>query len=193
MFPSLQSPTLILILCLTFSCGPSSSADRGEPLTGEATTDTSPPVTNPTLTEGSHPTSCGAPNQDLTPIDCTENGDEDAQCVYSNHCYCNVDAGFECAVVSAAGSLRECDPGISCLPAQDTTPDINEGSHPTSCGSPTQDLTPIDCTLNGDVNAQCVFSNHCYCTAADGFKCESVSEWDSTEECDPGIPCIPAS
>ncbi|MBT6434516.1 MAG: hypothetical protein HOK97_21250 [Deltaproteobacteria bacterium] len=68
---------------------------------------------------------------------------------------------------------------------------IHVGSSPTSCGSESQGLEPVDCTMHGDVNAFCVFSNHCFCSAADGFQCESESQWQSLEECNPGSTCIP--
>ena len=68
---------------------------------------------------------------------------------------------------------------------------IHVGSSPTSCGSESQGLEPIDCTMHGDVNAFCVFSNHCFCSAVDGFQCESESQWQSLEECNPGSTCIP--
>ena len=73
----------------------------------------------------------------------------------------------------------------------DTAEDIFVGSHPTSCGSPDQGLEPVDCTENGDVNAQCVFSNHCYCNNDEGFQCPAESQWNSLQECDPGQTCIP--
>ena len=76
----------------------------------------------------------------------------------------------------------------------DTDPpedDFFTGSAPTSCGAPNQGLEPVDCTENGDVNAQCVFSNHCYCNNDDGFQCPEESQWGSLQECDPGQTCIP--
>jgi len=66
------------------------------------------------------------------------------------------------------------------------------GSVPTSCGSPGQGLEPVDCTKNGDTNAQCVFSNHCMCTVADGFECETSGEVVSAE-CVPGSSCVSAT
>lgn len=62
------------------------------------------------------------------------------------------------------------------------------GSAPDSCGSPVQELVPIDCTAHGDTGAQCVFSNHCYCT--ENFQCETTEEGFGNE-CGPGIPCVP--
>ena len=75
--------------------------------------------------------------------------------------------------------------------AEDDEGSIHVGSSPTSCGSESQGLEPIDCTMHGDVNAFCVFSNHCFCSAVDGFQCESESQWQSLEECNPGSTCIP--
>ena len=72
------------------------------------------------------------------------------------------------------------------------TPDepLNTGSHPTSCGAESQGLEPVDCTEHGDVNAQCVFSNHCYCTLEDGYVCEEKEDWMDVEECAPGSTCV---
>jgi hypothetical protein len=46
---------------------------------------------------------------------------------------------------------------------------------------------PIDCTAYGDVDAICVFSNHCYCS--EGFRCALESEWG--QECDQRVTCVP--
>ncbi len=67
----------------------------------------------------------------------------------------------------------------------------NMGSVPTSCGSESQGLEPVDCTMHGDANAQCVFSNHCMCNVEDGFECDSKPEDRTFEECNPGSTCIP--
>ena len=77
--------------------------------------------------------------------------------------------------------------------AEAEQPDDNfiDGSSPTSCGSPDQGLEPIDCTAHGDINAQCVFSNHCYCNIDEGFVCEVDSDWGSNQECAPGSSCVP--
>lgn len=64
------------------------------------------------------------------------------------------------------------------------------GTAPTSCGSVAQGLTPIDCTKYGDSGAGCVFSNHCSCSANDGFVCEGWKEGDGVE-CLPGMYCVP--
>ena len=61
------------------------------------------------------------------------------------------------------------------------------GQIPTSCGSPDQGLTPVDCTARGDTAAQCVFGNHCWCS--EGFRCEVRGEFEP--ECDPGVVCVP--
>ncbi len=61
---------------------------------------------------GQIPTSCGAPDQGLVPIDCTARGDADAFCVFGNHCGCS--EGFRCEV---RGDFEpECDPGVVCVP-----------------------------------------------------------------------------
>ncbi len=61
---------------------------------------------------GYYPTSCGAPNQGLIPVDCTAKGDAKAMCVFSNHCMCT--DGFECETKSPFG--KECNPGDICVP-----------------------------------------------------------------------------
>jgi hypothetical protein len=77
---------------------------------------------------------------------------------------------------------------------EDTAPADAEpeglGTAPTSCGAIDQGLTPIDCTKYGDSGAGCVFSNHCSCSANDGFVCEGWKEGDGVE-CLPGIYCVP--
>ena len=73
--------------------------------------------------------------------------------------------------------------------ASDPT-DVNVGNSATSCGSPDQGLTPIDCTEEGDAQAECVFSNHCLC--GEGFVCADDSENFTEQECAPGVMCVPA-
>ena len=130
---------------------------------------------------GSTPVSCGAESQGLRPVDCTSAGDQDAQCVFSNHCMCS--EGFECQAETMWPGTRECDPGSICVPAEP----VRVGSDPSSCGAEQQGLTPVDCTAGGDENAFCVFSNHCACS--EGYVCE-ISE--APGECEPGEGCRPA-
>lgn len=85
------------------------------------------------------------------------------------------------------------DPADAAPLADDGVPEVDAevddrfpGSFAESCGSPTQDLEPIDCTAQGDEGAFCVFSNHCLCS--DGFVCEGASEGG---ECEPGVICVP--
>lgn len=61
-----------------------------------------------------------------------------------------------------------------------------EGARNDSCGDQMQGLTPVDCTALGDVNAFCVFSNHCLCST--GFVCEVSGV---SGECAPGQRCEP--
>ena len=63
------------------------------------------------------------------------------------------------------------------------------GSVPASCGAEGQGLVPVDCTEHGDVNATCVFSNHCACSLDDGFECEEP-RWEDSRECAEGSTCI---
>ena len=60
-------------------------------------------------------TSCGASDQGLTPIDCTQYGDKNAVCVFSNHCMCSTEDGFACETAGQWGD-KECDPGVYCKP-----------------------------------------------------------------------------
>lgn len=70
----------------------------------------------------------------------------------------------------------------------DAEPDtFNVGNIATSCGSPTQDLTPVDCTQHGDTNSYCVFSNHCACGEA--YVCSTLPL--AGNECQPGSTCVP--
>jgi hypothetical protein len=129
---------------------------------------------------GQIPTSCGAEGQGLMPVDCTRAGDEDAQCVFSNHCLCS--DGFECESETMWPGTSECDPGSVCIPAQPE----RVGSEATSCGSPDQGLDPVNCTELGDEDAFCVFSNHCSCSAR--FICEGSG---TPGECAAGQRCEP--
>ncbi len=61
---------------------------------------------------GAHPWSCGAPGQELEPVDCTAFGDAAAACVFSNHCMCS--EGFVCEDEMGRGG--ECAPGNRCVP-----------------------------------------------------------------------------
>jgi len=148
--------------------------------------------------------SCGAASQGLTPVDCTENGDINAFCVYSNHCACSVVDGFQCETpyghISSEGAYEECAAGSGCILAEASDGGVADSGGPlvghtaSSCGAASQGLTPVDCTINGDANASCVFSNHCVCSVDDGFRCE-VADSNSTlgglaEECEPGSVCV---
>jgi hypothetical protein len=130
---------------------------------------------------GSTPSECGAPGQGLVPIDCTAYGDADATCVFSNHCMCS--EGFACEANYPGTSGPECAAGSTCYTA---------GTMPTSCGSPGQGVETVDCTAAGDMNATCVFGNHCMC--GEGYVCEELYSPDMTvEECAAGSECLPAS
>jgi hypothetical protein len=144
------------------------------------------------LLTGSIGTSCGSPIQGLEPIDCTQYGDVNAFCVFSNHCYCTEADGFQCDASSEAWGPQECAPGISCVRIPEPIPDGQIGSVATSCGPSIDGLEPVDCTKYGDINAFCVFSNHCYCTIEDGFECVEPGEVIE-HECFPGSSCIPSS
>ena len=134
---------------------------------------------------GDSPASCGAPAQDLEPVDCTQHGDVNAVCVFSNHCMCSEKEGFECEEPSETGGM-DCAPGSTCNP-QKGDPEGPVGSTATSCGSNSQGLEPVDCTKYGDLNAFCVFSNHCACS--EQFMCEQASDFGDNE-CKAGSSCV---
>lgn len=76
--------------------------------------------------------------------------------------------------------------------AEDTSTDVDPldiGNIATSCGSPMQDLVPVDCTRNGDVDSFCVFGNHCACS--EGYECEVPFADIDGPECAAGSVCIP--
>ena len=169
------------------------SQDSGTPAddSGTAFDDSGVAAVASGLRAGTTATSCGAASQGLTPVDCTEFGDMNAGCVFSNHCSCSVNAGFKCEG-AADGSGSECSPGVVCVQKREDVSDTEVGRLPTSCGDPmSQNLTPIDCTRYGDVDAQCVFSNHCACSSNDGFKCETAGNPGSPSECPAGVYCVP--
>ncbi len=69
--------------------------------------------------EGTTGTSCGQPNQMLTPVDCTAQGDTGAYCIFGNHCKCS--EGFVCGdpdTGELSGSFGECVAGEICIPAE---------------------------------------------------------------------------
>lgn len=128
------------------------------------------------------PQSCGGGRDGTGPVDCTAAGDADARCVFGDHCLCS--EGFMCQVQTMWPETPECDPGSICIPAQ------IDRSQPTSCGGGGPNEMPVDCTAGGDVDAVCVFSDHCWCSV--GFACDiggmPVGE---NEECAPGVGCLP--
>ena len=148
--------------------------DAHSPGAGMSEPDTGDPLV------GSVPTSCGSPGQGLTPVDCTREGDESAQCVFSNHCLCA--EGFSCQQQTQWPGTPECDPGAICIPND------RVGSFYASCGSPDAGMTPVDCRAGGDREAYCVFGDHCACS--DGFVCANT---DRPGECDPGETCQPGA
>lgn len=107
---------------------------------------------------------------------------------------CGTDARCPTRPPSNASETSEsADPSAEVTPPSDTTEDSDAewpGSSATSCGSPDQGLEPVDCTMHGDTDAFCVYSNHCYCTADAGFQCEAplMGDW---QECAPGSTCVP--
>ena len=131
---------------------------------------------------GTEPDRCGEPAPGLEPIDCTAGGDTESACVYGNHCLCS--EGFVCDGPSLFGTNDyECAPGVSCV--EETVPGII-GAEPNSCGAPSQSLEPIDCTEGGDLDAVCVFSNHCMCS--EGYICDGPVL--AGMECEAGVGCV---
>ena len=127
---------------------------------------------------GDSPTSCGIPGQAPTPVDCTRAGDEEAQCVFSDHCLCS--EGFSCQRETRWPGTSECDPGSICIPAQEV------GNHYASCGTVEAGIHPVDCQAGGDEEAFCIFGDHCSCS--EGFECEISRR---SGECEPAEGCSP--
>ena len=170
--------------------------------TGDATTDDAPTdatdatddaSTDATENPGTEPTSCGAPGQGLEPVDCTRYGDVNAMCVFSNHCFCTEADGFECDVPSPTGGTHECEPGSSCVRTPPPIDPSQVGQVPTSCGGNSAGMDPVNCTKYGDVNATCVFSDHCMCSTNDGFECEVPRQSGGGSECQAGSSCHPTT
>ena len=88
-------------------------------------------ATDPT---GSRADSCGSDSQSLMPVDCTEFGDQNAVCVFSNHCLCS--AGYVCEGTHLPG---ECESGVVCIPEslenQEHTPEHDAGNEGGTDGS----------------------------------------------------------
>ncbi|MEE2904630.1 MAG: hypothetical protein VYC39_20035 [Myxococcota bacterium] len=142
---------------------------------------------------GSEPYSCGAPEQGLMPVDCTAFGDESAGCVFSNHCACTESDGYKCEG-SHDNSGPECEPGVVCVVKREDVPQNRVGSLPTSCGDPAfRSRKSIDCTRYGDLDAVCVFGDHCMCSVDKGFECQQTFSDDIVRECEPGAYCVPKS
>merc|ERR1712136_178287 len=60
---------------------------------------------------GAHETNCGQAESGIA--NCIENGDENAFCALSHHCWCSSD--FVCDGYTHSG---ECKPGVSCIPSK---------------------------------------------------------------------------
>lgn len=191
---------LLLVACAATTDeapAPVSDAAVSDAADGSTSTADTPPTGEDVAAEVAEPwpgttaTSCGAEDQGLVPVDCTAFGDVNAGCVFSNHCACSANDGFKCEG-AADGTGSECGPGVVCVPHTAAVSEGEVGSVPTSCGAPGQGVVPIDCTKYGDVNATCVFSNHCMCSVDDGFVCETPSDLSGDLECDPGVYCVPS-
>jgi hypothetical protein len=132
---------------------------------------------------GFTPISCGGGvNEDgasVAPVDCTEGGDTDAVCVFSNHCMCS--EGFECAEESQWPGTTECDPGTICVPETEIEPE--------RCGYNNNGQVAVDCSQMGDINAQC--DAELYCQCSDEFICGQMEQPAPGEGCDPNVVCIP--
>lgn len=142
------------------------------------------------VASGSSPSSCGAND----PVDCTEFGDGNASCVDSSHCSCSLDDNYKCEGASDENGA-ECTPGVVCVVRRGDVVPSRVGNSSTSCGDPEgQGLIPIDCTRYGDLNAGCVFGNHCMCRLDQGFECANsdiLAGTNEVQECNPGVYCVP--
>lgn len=65
-----------------------------------------------------------------------------------------------------------------------------DGGDASLCGE-LSDVPPVDCTGDGDLDAVCVFQNHCLCS--NDFICAEEPEGAEygNKECEPGVGCIP--
>jgi hypothetical protein len=154
-------------------------SETSVPQLDAATTDVQMPEMVPT--PGFSPTSCGGGSDEdgswTAPVDCTEGGDTDSVCVFSNHCMCS--EGFECTEESQWPGTNECDPGSICVPAIESA----------RCGYDNNDQVPVDCGQMGDENAQC--DAELYCLCSDGFICGQMEQPALGEGCQPNVVCIP--
>ena len=110
----------------------------------------------------------------------------------------NVDASHDSGLGHADSgrpdAAAEDEGGLDSSSSQDAPTDSTSqserlGQIPTSCGAAEQGLTPVDCTAQGDDEAQCVFSNHCWCS--EGYRCETPEDTMPNQECEPGVICVP--
>ena len=82
--------------------------------------------------EGHSSTSCGPVLPSGAHVDCTQHGDRNAFCVYSDHCFCG--QGFQCEIARSPGS-HECAGGVACVPINnelETQEEMNKPEHMTA-------------------------------------------------------------
>lgn len=110
----------------------------------------------------------------------TDHGDAQAQ-----------DVRLEVADASVTPDINE-SVRLDVMPTSDAMPELDSdlvGTTASSCGNLIEDRMAVDCTLHGDVNAGCVFGDHCFCSPE--FRCTSEILYAGTNECDPGATCVP--
>ena len=101
---------------------------------------------------GTTANSCGNLLEGRMRVDCTLNGDDDATCVFGDHCFCSPE--FRCTSEVLYAGTNECDPGASCVPRMDED----------RCGSPQLPFLRVDCGQLGDTGASCVGGLNCRCS-----------------------------
>ncbi|MGB0645843.1 MAG: hypothetical protein ACPGQS_01650 [Bradymonadia bacterium] len=95
----------------------------------------------------------------------------------------------DAAIVSDMDQMSDIDMASSSNDAMAEPDSEFPGTTARSCGNLFEGRMRVDCTLNGDVDATCVFGDHCFCSPA--FRCTSEVLYAGTNECDPGGTCVP--
>ena len=126
---------------------------------------------------GTTANSCGNLLEGRMRVDCTLNGDDDATCVFGDHCFCSPE--FRCTSEVLYAGTNECDPGASCVPRMDED----------RCGSPQLPFLRVDCGQLGDTGASCVGGLNCRCS--EGYRCGQDNPQESGQLCEPNQTCVP--
>jgi len=99
---------------------------------------------------------------------------------------CSIHPNTGSLMFNTGTGMYDCSEIQPCLCKYDAPPFDNAGISPDSCGQPRQGLVPVDCTSKGDIEAFCVFGNHCHC--GEGYVCGNDP---FASECAAGYICLP--